>query len=371
MKKSNSKINISTEILEKAIKVQTYFSNKLYINLPIVRASGMIFFQRFYDINQKNPPKYLIFNIASLHLATKICESPISLQYFIRVFFESLNDPVGYQTMSEFNEINDFDRSNKDFFFETVTSQVIRSEMEIIIAIKFNFELNLPYNYIDLYLQQILNWHLDENEIKKNLHKELKHISNFLLNELQYSPIFYIYPSDLIGLIIIDESFKRIKLPLISLLNQNWFNIILPHYTKEYYFQVNSEVNFYFTLKFSTSGLSLVQNRRTKITDKDFLTWKTIPLLIKSIEPLCPPPPLDLLNNYFINDNSFTQLDSDHLPFNKPPPLVYNKNYKSKELERMKKELLNLNYEKQNYYNKNKYNYYEKEKTFYIKKNLY
>ncbi len=142
-----------------------------------------------------------------------------------------------------------------------------------------------------------------------------------LLTELQTSPIFYKYPPDIIAQAAIHVTFERLNLPLVSTHNLTWYGALLP-------FRDLTEMNEAYKL------VSEYVQKSEMITPPQPITGQIEDIQLKmkgffitpledirEIDEMCPPPPIELMNEIAGQVDGFNHLWADHLPSVPPPSL--------------------------------------------------
>ena len=326
MESTESKETLPVEILEKVIRLHRYLVTKLEISLPMARATGMVYFNKFFT-NRKQPKnkKYALYAISCLHLATKICECPRSLNKFVEIIYETFKNP---EHASLFNGLDGIDKpTNSKSYVKDLIFNLRCAEMDIIQYFNFSFEVKLPYSYSENYIEEILKWHMPtDHEFFAPLNKEIRGISWLFLNDLLFTPYFYIYEPELVALVCINLAFDRIGLPLVSPAGKNWFNVLCPDYSPSTFNELRINAEEFFLKKFNEISQNSTQKRTTPIDNAVMMNWYNFPCDKKLPVPQCPPPPLEMIQESAGTSTAFTKMDADHVPFYPPPDKYGEKN---------------------------------------------
>jgi len=330
-------LSIPIDVINRIIKLHNFFYNELQIDSPMARATGVIFLQKFYYFNKKNPPKYSIYAIASLHLSSKVCEVARSMRSFVEKAVSFLHSD---NLVSVFEGLDGIEKKYSDSHAEyasTLTQKLIQAEMEIISALGFNFEVTLPYDFCESYISRILKWHIPCTSSEYLVIKtEIKNCAWALANDLQFTPEFYIFEPKIIALSCVKMAFERLNIPLIDPVSQKWNNVLEPEINSDVFEDQHQVVREYILHKYLSTSLSYILNRKFKSDIQVFNDWIVYPFDPRQIEPRCEPPSITSLDQLMIDDKSFLSLDCDHIPKQKPPVLCqYSIQEQSRELKRL------------------------------------
>ena len=310
---------LPVEILEKVIRLHRHFYNFLEISMPMARATGMIYFNKFFTTRKiRGEPKYALYAVACLHLATKMCECPRSLNKFVEIIYEAWDNP---DYVRLFEGLDGISKPESDqSYVKDLIRQLISAEMDVIQHFNFVFEVKLPYEYCDIYISEILKWHMPmDYEYFEPLKQELQKLSWAFLNDLLFTPLFYTHKPELVALVCIKLSFERIGIPLISPRNQQWFNILCPLVDCNKFDNLYFDAQEFFIQTFATQKISITQQRETPVPNEVMTNWHNYPFQMRLSIPQCPPPPFEMLQETAGTSKAFTRMDADHVPFFPPP----------------------------------------------------
>lgn len=319
---------LPNDVIEKAVLLQRIFKDQfkqiLRIDLSdVAQATGMIFFYKFYEKRQNISPKdYALYAISCLHLATKVCESPIPITKFTNCIIQASGDwRSGFQDIFDTLDGIKIPSPKNTTEIVELNEKLLKSEMRAIVALDFNFDVVKPHDLLENYIEKILKWHLKpDSEFYQPLKAELIGYCKCFLNDLQITPIFYLYKPELLAISIISMAFKIIKLPLVSPVKNPWYFYLAPNLIDSEVLGVINEVDNFFTDLFVKQRKQVFFERKTNIPDIIMeKTWIKYPYFPFKNIPLCPPPPLSKIDKLVKGSESFTDSELDHIPKFPPP----------------------------------------------------
>ena len=310
---------LPVEILEKVIRLHRHFYTFLEISLPMARATGMIYFNNFITTRKKEQqPKYALYAAACLHLATKMCECPRSLNKFVAIIYEAWENPDSAALFDGLDGIAKPD--GEQDYVKNLVKDLISAEMDVIQHFNFVFEVKLPYEYCEIYIAEILKWHMPTDyPYYESLRDEIQKLSWTFLNDLLFTPLFYIHEPELVALVCIKLAFDRLAIPLVSPRNQEWFNILSPGITRDQFNNLYLDAETFFLQALAAQRKKSTQQLQTPIDISIMRTWHNYPFQKRLKTPQCPPPPFELLQEAAGTSTAFTHMDADHVPFFPPP----------------------------------------------------
>lgn len=318
-------------IIEKVYRLHQIFYSQLPNLSNEARATGMVFFYRFYEheknISNSSPKEFALFAISCLHLGTKVCEKAIPLSKFSSIISNAKGDVrIAFQDVFDTLDGIKIPSYSSDNFIVELNQKLIDREMRTIIALGFNFDVIQPYDFFKIYIEKILKWHLAlESEFFKPLKDELVEYCSRFLNNLQPTTMFYIYAPEILAIAAIHMTFRFIKLPLVSPAGNPWYSFLVPNLDYEEVDKAIDLVYKFFTEKFNTQKIPSYIERRTKVPDNFLETWLNYPYIPLKNVPLCPPPPLAMVDHLVEGSSSFKKCELDHVPQFPLPPYLHAK----------------------------------------------
>jgi hypothetical protein len=213
-------------ILEAVIGLHRAFERKIDdFKDRRARASGLFFFNRFYQLTDHIPTEYALYAIAAFHLGTKVCDVCVRLKAFVREIADDAEDLFG-----RFFRILDGIPPRPQLNFDvSLVELLVKCEMNLIDALDFNFAVKIPHDFSSRYIHTILRWHFNEDgDTFPRLERELSRMCGIFLNDLEYQAIFYTHEAEMIALAGVQMTFDRFQLPLVSPKDRPWWTFLAP-----------------------------------------------------------------------------------------------------------------------------------------------
>ncbi|OHS99285.1 hypothetical protein TRFO_34320 [Tritrichomonas foetus] len=314
-------VEVPTKIMTGTTRLNKFLCKKISINHPRARATATYFFQKAYDGMKETDPQIVYFIIASLHLATKVYDDGRHIHDFIEALNEARYDKDLVTSLPALSHFGNFDSEYR----QLLTTKIINAQNDIIYRLDFKFRVPLPYQSATYFSKCIAHWHIPEEDSKKpnkNIDILSNQIENFawaFLNDLQFSHLFYAYPPDIVGLIAVRLSCEILKLPLVSPKRLMWFSALLPFRDVSEMTEATQAIRPMFK--------QVINEHKPIEINIDDLEQKMKTFYIapledyREIDEMCPPPPLELLEEFVGHEDSFNKVWWDHLPDIPPPPL--------------------------------------------------
>lgn len=307
-------------IIKETVNLYQKLCQLLNIKKPDVRAIGINYFYKFYQKSHADTPEYAITAISCFHLATKICEIPMSYKRYINEIKHSPKSGISSTFLSIFQVLDGIPPSNIPNFQEVLLKKLVQKEIQVIISLQFDFSVQLPYDISVTMIDRILKWHIKSDDpILLPLREELASKCFIFFNDLQTSELFYTKSPELIAISTIELVFYLFELPLISPKNSPWFTFLVPDVDINEINQIESEIKKIFYFLFINVKSNTAFKSKLKFDKKIFCEWIRFPLIPLKKYPICDPPDLELLQNLVSGDDSFKKCQFDHVP-NFPPP---------------------------------------------------
>ncbi|OHT11513.1 hypothetical protein TRFO_18954 [Tritrichomonas foetus] len=312
-------LTLPLQIIKETIHLHKIFYQLLGIKSPLAIATGMYFYNKFYQKKEVAPPRYALYAISCLHLATKICEVPVSMTKFIRIL-ESNKNEIRKALSLVFQTLDGIPPQNTPNFNNIVNKLLVDKEMEVIKTLDFNFNVSLPYEPAVSFIDKILHWHVPKNVPSyEQFRGELIRKCWTFLNDLQYKEIFYIYPPEMIAISAITLTFSLLDIPLISPKVSPWFTFLVPSINIQKSYELTCQIHEFFRSVFENKKFTDVSSQNM-IDLSLFVEWINFPLIPLEKQPICEPPSFELLDSLVKDNDSFKKSEADHCP-QFPPPL--------------------------------------------------
>lgn len=313
------------EIIKEVIRLYQNFYQIFNIKSPIIRATAVSYFYKYFQVNNSNPPENAIASISCFNISAKVCEFPISFKRYINEIKHNSKSGITSSFINIFQILDGIPSSNLSNFHEILLQKLVQKEIQIIISLQFNFTIQLPYELSEKMIDKILKWHIKtDDQIFSQLSKELVLKCWKFFNDLQTSEIFYKKPAEIIAISIIELIFLLFELPLISPKNSPWFTFLVPDADIKEIDQLTSEIKKLFYLFFSSTKIRTTFKLKVEFDKKILTEWIRFPLIPPKKVPICNPPSLTFLDNIVSGDDSFKNCEFNHLP-NFPPPEIESK----------------------------------------------
>ena len=310
---------LSNTIIRCTKSLYSEFKDHLPLTNPQARAAGLYFMNKYYQLTDIKPREYGLYAIAALHLATKVCESRVLLQEFVRVVADARKHKWGnYEEI--FDELDGIPEFHEGIH-TTLTKLFVNREMKILTAL--NWDLSVPNTFAcaNAYIRKVVQWHLPKSDPRSfALSEELSGLCEKFLGDLQYTSVFYCYGPEMIALAAVKLSFDRLQLPLVSPKHAQWWTFLAPVENDSEDLQyVFGEARKFFEDVWQQGRIAVTEERKTRVLDEEMMHWHRFPVMQLKEIPICHPPPFKMLDEIVKDNDSFKHMDADHLPEREPP----------------------------------------------------
>ncbi|KAH0785373.1 cyclin-L1 [Histomonas meleagridis] len=304
------------DIAKSTIALQMFLAQQPpELSCPPARASAMFYFKKTYQGQRQDDISLIYFQVASLHLASKVFDKPRSLQKMI-IDLETAqkqSNIISLVPSLKLLSIKDPD------FRQVLTKNLIQAENDIIYRLDFHFDIPLPYPNVQYLTDNLTHWHISRSDqLFLEFKKEICEKSFRFLNDLQGSPLFYQYPPDIVAEASVYLTFEKLGAPLINPHKMKWYEPLLPFRDINEVEEANKKIYGYF------KSMNVMRDKvkmDTPIDPSCLLKFHYVPLEDVDIpENMCPPPPLELVKSFAGPFDTFNNQWSEHKPKVPPPP---------------------------------------------------
>ena len=312
------------DLVKKAIALYHLFDQKLSLP-PRTRATGIAYFRKHYQLSGGDTSISGIYAISSLHLATKVCETAVSINTFITVITNAKGDERS--EMSEiFQTLKGLPDFSSDDFMVSLSQMLLDAERKVIIALNFNFEVRLPYELCGPYTERVMRWHMKVDKVFYKVKEIIVRKCYIVLDELQLDEMFFSNPPETLAVAAITVAFQILRIPLVSPNpDQDWFMFLLPDVNvplvKKFVSKIEDKFDRIFRETRNANEVQLFFPVKIppEFNVEQMKHWLSYPLIPMKNRPLCQPPPIHMLDDLCRNDDSYKKTDADHVPLYPPP----------------------------------------------------
>lgn len=307
------------KIIEGTIKLHKYISQHIEppIRGPPIRSSAMYYIKRVFQVETIVEESLVYIAVAALHLASKYLDDPRSLPRFVNVLENARNNA---ELVAEVPALATFSSMDKQQFKKTATKHIIQSENFLIYKLDFNFKAPSPYDRAKTLSSIILRWHIPfyDNSFSP-VSREVGELSWVFLNQLLTSPLFYMYPADVVALVAVRLAFELLQFPLITPYKVNISSVLLPEYDSDLIEEAYQKIRNFFEVQGVMSNQYAL---KTAFDERLMRRWFNTPLEAPLlIEDMCPPPPLEIMETIAGPRDAFNEMWTDHKPSVLPPDI--------------------------------------------------
>lgn len=311
----SSNEQVPDDVMECVVIVQKHLFQAVSLKDPTICAYAFQYFIKTYRSCPNRAIFVIIRAVATLHLASKVCEEAKLLNRFVFALEDCKmkeNLVIYFQRLGIYQQLLEM---NSQKMIELAKN----AELDVIQDLEFDFFIELPYDYIRDYINTVIHWHLTPDNINYfRISEETYKTALTFLNDLQMSFVFYKYQPKVIAQTALRLSFHLCHITLPDLRGTRWYSILVPEYPVEILDHC-TELSFNYFVK---RGLDFATRKPSLFPQNVLMEWICPPILnVSKLEPKCPPPPVELLKKCAIDPDNFPNLWSDHIP-TLPPPNV-------------------------------------------------
>jgi hypothetical protein len=201
-----------------------------------------------------------------------------------------------------------------------MTKGLIRAENDLIYHLDFAFKFPLPYDFTHYFIERLVTFHVPNHDLPcRQIIDELQDVSWTFLNDLQQSHLFTSYHPDTVAWAAVQLSFEKFGVRVASIRRHSCPSVLLPYRVPDEIEEAYGKIRQFFQMYHILDNL---QQFSVEIDLRELQKWFIVPLdQVKPIDEMCPPPPLELMEEIAGDRDTFNQAWWEHMPDITPPSL--------------------------------------------------